>query len=81
MDRTQRSTIAGTTVDSLLTLINNEMVYVAANGPKYSYSFPWTGESLAWPEWLIRMQGMVKDALANEQAVGAAWAIRSRGRT
>lgn len=80
MDAAQRQAVAERTLDSMLTTLDNEETYVAANGPKASYTLP-TGESLSWPDWKEAYQRMIKAQLELIQTLGGPFGIRSRART
>ncbi len=80
MDAAARQALGDAILDNMLTTLANEEAFVAANGPKFSYTLP-TGESLQWPEWKAAYQKMIQDQLLLNQTLGGPWAIRSRGRT
>ena len=78
-DGAARLLIGGLSLDAMQTLLENELLYCATYGPKASYTLP-TGESLQWPDWLVRIQAMIDVQLIQNQRLEGPWIISSRAR-
>lgn len=73
-----RVELAGTSLDSLLTIKNDQLTAWLSAGMPPTFSVE--GESYSYGEWLAAIDAAIEAALRQRTRVGGPWMVRSRQR-